>query len=72
MRDVKKLAPQPLKERENVPARRGKNHVESGRSALLTIRDIGWTREKAADVRAQLASFVDDWDDPAMNVYDDL
>ena len=55
-----------------MPIRRGDNSGEMQRSGSLTIHDIGWTRRKAADVRAQLASFAEDWDDPAMNVYDDL
>lgn len=38
----------------------------------LTIADLGWTPEQAAAIRAQLAAFADDWDDPAMDVYDEL
>jgi hypothetical protein len=38
----------------------------------LTIADLGWSPEKAAAVRAQLASFVEDWDDPRMDVYNGL
>jgi hypothetical protein len=36
------------------------------------IEDLGWSRSDAADVRARLQSFADDWDDPDMNVYDAL
>jgi hypothetical protein len=36
----------------------------------LTIADLGWTEEQAAEIRAQLASFAEDWDDPAMDIYD--
>ena len=36
-----------------------------------TIYDLGWTYEKAVRIRAQLASFASDWDDPGMDVYDD-
>jgi hypothetical protein len=35
----------------------------------LTIEDLGWTPEYAQAVRARLASFAEDWDDPAMDVY---
>jgi hypothetical protein len=38
---------------------------------LLTARDLRWSREEAAAVRAKLSSFAADWDDPAMNVYDE-
>jgi hypothetical protein len=37
----------------------------------LTTRDLGWTRQEAAKVRAQMASFAADWDDPAMDIYNE-
>ena len=37
----------------------------------LTIRDLGWTREHAREVRAKLATFAMDWDDPSMDVYNE-
>ena len=37
----------------------------------LTIYDLGWTHEGAARVRAQMASFSADWDDPAMDIYNE-
>ena len=40
--------------------------------ASLTIDDLGWTEAKAAEVRTHLASFVEDWDDPRMDIYNDL
>ncbi|MCY3020135.1 MAG: hypothetical protein NTW87_14045 [Planctomycetota bacterium] len=44
--------------------------VQTKRRAL-TIHDLGWTKEIARDVRSQLASFAEDWDDPAMDVYNE-
>jgi hypothetical protein len=44
---------------------------ERGRSALL-IADLGWSREQAAAVRAQLAAFEKGWDSPEMDAYDGL
>ena len=41
-------------------------------SSSLTIDDLGWTEAKAAEVRTHLASFVEDWDDPRMDIYNDL
>ena len=38
----------------------------------LTIQDLGWTLEEAAEARAELSAFAADWDDPAMDVYDEL
>ena len=35
----------------------------------LTIRDLGWTRERAREVRAKLTTFAADWDDARMDVY---
>jgi len=35
----------------------------------LTIRDLGWTRERAREVRARLATFALDWDDLSMDIY---
>ncbi len=37
----------------------------------LTIRDLGWTRERAREVRAKLGTFAVDWDDPIMDVYNE-
>jgi hypothetical protein len=37
----------------------------------LTIRELGWTREHAREVRAKLATFAMDWDDPSMDVYNE-
>jgi hypothetical protein len=38
----------------------------------LTIEDLGWTPEQAAQLRAQFGIFAEDWDDTSMDVYDDL
>jgi hypothetical protein len=38
----------------------------------LRIEKLGWSRSDAAEVRARLQSFADDWDDPDMDVYDAL
>lgn len=39
---------------------------------IITRGQLGWSREEAARVRDSLMSFADDWDDPAMDVYDEL
>ena len=41
-------------------------------SRARSIRDLGWTTERAAAMRHKLAAFADDWSDPAMDAYDDL
>jgi hypothetical protein len=37
-----------------------------------SIQELGWTKEKAAEIRHRLASFSEDWEVPGMEVYDDL
>lgn len=44
---------------------------QKARSPLL-IKDLGWTPEQIAEARFAFSSFQEDWDDPAMEVYDDL
>ena len=41
-------------------------------ASTLTIHDIGWSQDKAREVRTKLATFAEDWDDPRMDVYNDL
>jgi hypothetical protein len=43
-----------------------------GQRSPLTIEDLGWTPEEAKQIRAQFGLFAEDWDDPAMDVYNDL
>ena len=45
---------------------------QAASSRPLTIDDLGWSQAKAAVVREQLASFVEDWDDPRLDVYNAL
>jgi len=50
--------------------RKPAKHVSLTKSQL-TIRDLGWTRERAREVRAKLAAFAVDWDDASMDVYNE-
>lgn len=36
------------------------------------IQDLGWTEEQIAQAQFAFTSFQEDWDDPAMGIYDDL
>ena len=46
--------------------------ARDGVQSQLTIADLGWTTNKAAAVQAKLASFVEDWDGPRLDVYNEL
>jgi hypothetical protein len=35
------------------------------------VSELGMTRAEARELRARLASFAREWDDPRMDVYDD-
>jgi hypothetical protein len=52
-----------------VPRKRGKGIHRACKR--LTIRDLGWTRAYAREVRAGLATFAIDWDDPSMDIYNE-
>ena len=37
----------------------------------IDLRAIGIDEAQAADLRARLATFAEDWDDPEMDIYDE-
>ena len=38
--------------------------------AVKHLSDLGWSREEAAQIRASLLSFEEDWSAPGMELYD--
>jgi hypothetical protein len=40
-------------------------------SGSVNLQDHGIDPEQAAEIRARLASFAEDWDTPEMSLYDD-
>ena len=36
------------------------------------VADLGWSREEAAEIRASLLAFEEDWSAPGMELYDTL
>jgi hypothetical protein len=38
---------------------------------LIDLRTRGIDQAQAAELRARLATFAEDWDSPEMNIYDD-
>lgn len=56
-------------QREDLPS--------SGRTAVVakplpSVAELGWTPEEAAETRARLRLFEEDWDAAGMDAYDDL
>lgn len=51
-----------------------KNRYNSGTSAngSINLRERGISEEEAAEQRAVLSSFAEDWESPEMEVYDKL
>jgi hypothetical protein len=41
-------------------------------AGLIDLRERGIDESHAADLRHRLARFVEDWDNPEMNAYDEL
>jgi hypothetical protein len=38
----------------------------------IDLRALGISEEQARDMRTRFRTFIEDWDDPAMDVYNDL
>ena len=41
-----------------------------GEKKQIDLREHGISREQAADLRARLSTFAEDWNDPEMDIYD--
>lgn len=46
--------------------------AETAPRGARTIDELGWTTQEAAETRARLASFEDDWNAPGMEIYDEV
>lgn len=53
------------------PVSHGKQPEPKGLSRGIPIDRLGWTREMAVEARQRVASLLDDWEDPSMDVYDE-
>ena len=75
---ITKLPPERMTEVENfvdfLSGKESRQHAESDDGSLGTInlRDLGISAEDAAQQRAALSSFAEDWERPEMEVYDKL
>jgi hypothetical protein len=52
-------------------ATHGKSSGERTPARGIPIAKLGWTREMALEARRRVASLLDDWEDPSMDVYDE-
>ncbi len=53
------------------PVSHGKHLESRGRPRGIPLEKLGWTREMALEARQRVASLLDDWEDPSMDVYDE-
>ncbi len=60
------LAEQPINVHDDTPV-----IVTFLHQGQIDLRQRGIDAAQAANVRAQLAAFVDEWDSPEMTIYDD-
>lgn len=61
----------PMSAAKTPPAANGKHPVERTRARGIPLEKLGWTREMALEARQRVASLLDDWEDPSMDVYDE-
>ncbi|MGH2535080.1 MAG: hypothetical protein ACRDJW_22690 [Thermomicrobiales bacterium] len=54
------------------PPERDDRSPDHAKAPTRLITDLGWTIDEAAETRNRLGAFADDWDDPTMDVYDDM
>ena len=47
------------------------SHLSDNSKSYL-IKELGWTQEKALATRYAFQAFQEDWEDPSMEIYDDL
>jgi hypothetical protein len=59
-------------DQEKESADRSKMAVSQLESRQILVSDLGWTREQAAQIRASLQAFDEDWNYPGMEEYDRL
>lgn len=53
------------------PVSHGRHPEPKGRPRGIPTEKLGWTREMALEARQRVASLLDDWEDPSMDVYDE-
>lgn len=53
-------------------SKRNGGDAEKDKSGSVNLRDLGISAAEAAEQRAALSSFAEDWERPEMEVYDKL
>lgn len=76
---IQRLPPQTVSEVEDfvdfLSEKRSKqngDHFEPSEPGVVNLRELGISAQEAAEQRAALSSFVEDWERPEMEVYDKL
>ena len=74
---IRRLPPEKIRQIEDfvdlIDQNNGKNStLDSASSRISELEKRGITREAAAEQRAALSTFADDWELPEMNIYDEV
>ena len=72
MRSVKKSVPSAVENSTTNISRAAKPMPTPAATGERLVSELGWTREQAAQVRASLQAFDEDWGAPGMESYDRL
>lgn len=56
--------------RRQEPASLSSIGMGNGKKTEVDLREHGINREQAADLRARLSTFAEDWERPEMDIYD--
>ncbi len=70
-RVINSVPPTPMAAVKPPPTADGKHPVQRARARPTSLEELGWTREMALEARQRVASLLEDWEDPSMDVYDE-
>jgi hypothetical protein len=73
---IQNLPPETVSEVEDfvdfLTEKQKRSNSENSTNGNVNLRERGISQEEAAEQRALLSSFAEDWDSPGMEVYDKL
>lgn len=65
------VAQTPMSAAKTPPTTPGRHPAERTHARVISLAELGWTREMALEARQRVASLLEDWEDPSMDVYDE-